>query len=58
MHLEIVRLYATVFAENPASARVLEKCGYTLEGTARQAIVKNDRILDMFLYAKLKDDPA
>src|SRR5688500_10825464 len=29
---DIVRLYAGVFAWNPASARVLEKSGYVLEG--------------------------
>ena len=30
--LDVVRIYAAVFESNPASARVLEKCGYELEG--------------------------
>ncbi len=48
---EFDRLHATVFAWNPASARVLEKAGYVLEGRLRAAIVKDGRTIDGLLYA-------
>jgi len=49
-----VRLEAAVYAPNVASMRVLEKCGYTCEGTMRKAIVKRGELLDAYLYAKIK----
>ena len=48
---EFRRLHATVFAWNLASARVLEKAGYTLEGRLRSAITKDGRTADGLLYA-------
>jgi len=47
------RLQACVFAGNPASVRVLEKCGFRLEGRLRQAVVKRGRVLDALLYGLL-----
>ena len=51
---DIVRLYAGVFAWNPASARVLEKSGYVLEGRKRNAVFKDGQLIDELLYAKVK----
>ena len=51
---DIIRLEAGVFSWNPASARVLEKAGYTLEGRARQAVVKDGRVGDRLLYGLLR----
>ncbi|MGI4760135.1 MAG: GNAT family N-acetyltransferase [Janthinobacterium lividum] len=51
---DLVRLYATVYAPNLASARVLEKAGYTLEGRLRQAVTKHEQVLDALLYAQVK----
>jgi len=48
------RLQATVFEWNPASARVLEKAGYVLEGRLRRFIIKDGRIGDAFMYALLR----
>ena len=48
------RLQATVFEWNPASARVLEKAGYVLEGRLRRFIIKDGRIGDAFMYASLR----
>jgi [ribosomal protein S5]-alanine N-acetyltransferase len=45
------RLHATVFAWNAASARVLEKTGFVLEGRMRDAVVKDGRTTDGLLYA-------
>ena len=55
-HFDVCRLYAVVFERNLASARVLEKAGYALEGVLRQSVVKNGRMLDSRLYAKIKDE--
>jgi len=51
---DICRLEAGVFDWNPASARVLEKAGYTLEGRARQAVTKDGRRGDRLLYALVR----
>jgi ribosomal-protein-alanine N-acetyltransferase len=50
----IVRLYAHVFEWNPASARVLEKAGYALEGRLRQSVIKDGRIIDQLVYAAVR----
>ncbi|WP_435006597.1 GNAT family N-acetyltransferase [Tundrisphaera lichenicola] len=52
---DLIRLQAGVFAWNPASARVLEKCGYALEGRLRSSVIKNGRITDQLLYASIRD---
>ena len=51
---DIVRLYAGVFAWNPASARVLEKSGYVFEGRKKSAVFKDGELIDELLYAKVK----
>jgi [ribosomal protein S5]-alanine N-acetyltransferase len=51
---DIVRIQAHVFANNPASARVLEKAGYDLEGRLRSSVFKNGELLDQWMYAKLR----
>lgn len=47
------RLEAYTFANNPASARVLEKSGYVLEGRLKNSVVQVGQILDSVLYAKI-----
>ena len=53
---ELRRLWAVPFAKNPASARVLQKAGYTLEGTLRQSAIKDGRVLDQWMYAIVRDE--
>lgn len=53
-HFDICRLEAGVFDWNPASARVLEKAGYTLEGRARLAVFKDGQLGDRLLYALVR----
>jgi [ribosomal protein S5]-alanine N-acetyltransferase len=53
--LSLERLEATVFEWNPASARVLEKCGYVFEGRMRHSIFKDGRIADCLLYARIHE---
>lgn len=52
------RLQAFIFAPNLSSRRVLEKCGFRLEGVARRAVFKEGRFLDSCLYARLRGEPA
>lgn len=47
----LIRVYATPFEHNAASCRVLEKCGYVLEGRLRRAAVKDGQVVDMMMYA-------
>ena len=48
------RISAEVFANNPASARVLEKAGFTFEGRLKSHVVKDGQLLDSLLYARTK----
>jgi len=48
---ELNRLFATPFAPNIASCRVLEKAGYRCEGRMIGCAIKGGQILDQFLYA-------
>jgi [ribosomal protein S5]-alanine N-acetyltransferase len=48
------RIYAEPYADNAASARVLEKAGFVLEGRLRKNVVKDGRVLDSLLYAETK----
>jgi ribosomal-protein-alanine N-acetyltransferase len=50
----LVRLHAGVFARNPASARVLEKAGYQLEGRSRARYFREGEYIDSLLYAKVR----
>jgi RimJ/RimL family protein N-acetyltransferase len=50
------RLEAYVLAWNPASCRVLEKAGYTLEGRQRNGAFKDGQLVDTWLYARLRAD--
>lgn len=47
----LVRLEAPVFAWNPASMRVLEKCGWLREGVLHSSVFKDGEIIDQVLYA-------
>lgn len=55
-HTDIIRIFAEPFAYNTASCRVLEKAGFQLEGVLRSNAVKNGRVLDMKLYALVKEE--
>lgn len=55
-HTDIIRIFAEPFAYNTASSRVLEKAGFQLEGVLHNNAVKNGNILDMKLYALIKED--
>ncbi|MDJ0497941.1 MAG: GNAT family protein [Acidimicrobiia bacterium] len=53
---DVKRMQATVFAWNPASGRVLEKNGFTLEGVHRSAIYKDGEFVDLLMYSLLRGE--
>jgi RimJ/RimL family protein N-acetyltransferase len=52
---DLCRLYAWVFAWNPASMRVLEKAGYHREGTLVRSAIKDGVLTDRVMYAATWD---
>lgn len=51
--LNLLRLYALPFGDNPGSVRVLEKAGFTREGVLKAAIVKDGVVHDYVIYARI-----
>jgi len=49
------RIYAQPYSYNSSSMRVLEKAGFTFEGKLRASVVKNGKILDQSIYAKIRE---
>lgn len=52
---DICRLFAHVFEWNGASARVLEKAGYSFEGRLRKSVTKDGKTIDQLMYAVIRD---
>ncbi|KAJ3579606.1 hypothetical protein NPX13_g959 [Xylaria arbuscula] len=53
---DLLRVEATVFEGNEASARVLAKVGFTKEGTRRLAIVKDGKQMSEDMYGLIRTD--
>ena len=53
-YFDIVRIYAEVFEINKASMRALEKNGFYLEGVRRKAVLKNEVLMDDYIWVKLR----
>jgi RimJ/RimL family protein N-acetyltransferase len=51
------RIQLDIIPENAASRRIAEKCGFTLEGTARDAFFNDGRSQDLLIYSLLRGDP-
>ncbi|KAK0733999.1 acyl-CoA N-acyltransferase [Lasiosphaeria miniovina] len=52
----VQRIEACVFGDNDASARVLTKAGYVLEGSRRKAGFKNGKPFDIRLFGILREE--
>lgn len=52
----INRLQVNVMSQNIPSSRVAEKCGFTYEGTMRQATFHNGVYHDLKLYSLLREE--
>ncbi len=53
---ELDRIFATTTSNNPASARVLEKAGFTFEGRLRKDVIKDGEVLDTLMFARIRED--
>ncbi|XP_030543431.1 uncharacterized N-acetyltransferase p20-like [Rhodamnia argentea] len=53
---ELERVEATVYVENKASQRVLEKAGFTREGVLRKYMVVKGRTRDVVMFSRLSTD--
>jgi len=54
--LDLHRIWAHHFSNNPASGRVMLKCGMTPEGTLRQHVCKWGEMLDAMNYGILREE--
>ena len=52
---DIIRIFAEPFAHNQASCRALEKAGFQYEGTLKSNAVKCGSVIDMKMYALIKE---
>lgn len=50
----VTRIYAEVFEHNIASMKALEKNGFHLECIHKQSVIKNNRVLDAYLFVKFR----
>jgi RimJ/RimL family protein N-acetyltransferase len=48
------RIQAGIFSSNPASMRVLEKCGFVREAVHQNAITKNGVLMDEVMYVRFR----
>ena len=55
--MDINRIEAQHELTNPASGRVMEKCGMRREGVLRQRLCNKGKYVDVALYAILRSDP-
>jgi RimJ/RimL family protein N-acetyltransferase len=54
VRFDLLRVHASVYQTNPASARVLENAGFRFEGRLRSSVVKYGRLADQLVYARIR----
>ncbi len=55
-NLRLARVYASAYAGNPASIRVLEKLGFTREGVQRRHVLRLGEWHDVVLFGMLREE--
>lgn len=55
-HLDAARAYATVFVGNNGSRRVLEKNGFSVDGTLRSHVFKRGQFVDSWFMTLLRSE--
>lgn len=53
---DIIRIFAEPFAHNVGSRGVLEKAGFTYEGTMRNGVSKNGKVYSYCMYSLLREE--
>jgi [ribosomal protein S5]-alanine N-acetyltransferase len=56
MYADIQRIFADPFESNVGSRKVLEKCGFKLEGILRKNVIKNGIRQNSYLYSLIRDE--
>ncbi len=56
LNLGLNKIYATHYPHNPASGKVMQKCGMRKEAEMKQEFFKNGKFLDIIRYSILKED--
>jgi len=51
---DIARIQAGIFSNNPASMRVLEKCGFICEAIHKDAVTKNGVTMDEAMFVRFR----
>ncbi|MBK5142444.1 GNAT family N-acetyltransferase [Budviciaceae bacterium BWR-B9] len=46
----LARLFAAVYSYNKESCKVLEKCGFEMEGVLKKSVFKNGQFFDSYMY--------
>lgn len=54
--LQLNRLYGSILEYNEPSRRLYEKCGWSIEGIARQSVFKDNQYHNEIMVSILKDD--
>lgn len=54
-NFNVIRIYAEVFEKNHASRKVLQKAGFLEEAILRFSVIKNNEIMDSYVYSVLRD---
>jgi RimJ/RimL family protein N-acetyltransferase len=55
---DIAVVHARHVVTNPASGRVLLKCGFHLDGRLRKAAIKNGVVSDVLVYSRIRTDSS
>ncbi len=53
--LQLNKIYATYFLQNPASGRIMEKIGMEREALLKQHVRKGEEYFDIMMYSVLKN---
>ncbi|KMQ63792.1 GNAT family acetyltransferase [Chryseobacterium sp. BLS98] len=53
--LQLNKIYATYFLQNPASGRIMEKVGMEQEALLKQHVRKGEEYFDIMMYSVLKN---
>ena len=53
---EVIRIYADVYEHNKASMKALMKNNFQLEAIHKKAVIKNNILMDEYLWVKLRAD--
>ena len=53
-NFDLARIEANVYPWNPASQRVLIKCGFKKEGVLRNNCIKDGKVVDEIIFSKIR----